>query len=134
MASEEFTPWRPNYQEGLQLIICVIQRGKGDKVAKAAMEAGAGGVTVFFGRGMGQRERLGLLGLAIVPEKEVLMIVAKGEETRRIFDAVVKSAKLDTPGMGIAYVIPIHEVAGLIPGEYAEKIVNTRKTERERVS
>jgi nitrogen regulatory protein PII len=105
----------PGLQEGLRLITCVIQRGKADKVAKAAVEAGAAGATIFYGRGMGLRERLGLLGLAIVPEKEVIMIVCKEEEVRPIFDAIVKTANLNTPGMGIAYVIPIHEVAGLIP-------------------
>ena len=102
-----------NYQEGLQLISCVVQRGKADKVVKAALDAGAAGATVFFGRGMGLRERLGLLGLAIVPEKEVIMIVTKEAETQRIFDVIVEAAKLDTPGMGIAYTMPIHQVAGL---------------------
>jgi hypothetical protein len=38
----------------------------------------------------------------------------------------VKAAKLDIPGMGIAYVIPIHEVAGLIPGDQAEAIHKRR--------
>ena len=104
-------------QEGLELITCVIQRGKGDKVAKAAMDAGAGGATIFFGRGMGLRERLGLLGLAIVPEKEVIMIVSKKEQTEAIFNAVAEAGKLDTPGMGIAYVIPIYAVAGLVTAE-----------------
>jgi nitrogen regulatory protein PII len=104
-----------DYQEGLQLITCVLQRGKADKVVKAALDAGAAGATVFFARGMGLRERLGLLGLAIVPEKEVIMIVTKKAEHRRVFDVLVETAKLDIPGMGIAYTIPIHEVAGLFP-------------------
>lgn len=104
-----------SYQEGLRLITCVVQRGKADKVVKAALDAGAAGATVFFGRGMGLRERLGLLGLAIVPEKEVIMIVARKDETQRIFEVVVEAAKLDIPGMGIAYTMPIHQVAGLFP-------------------
>ena len=102
-------------KEGLELITCVVQRGKADKVAKAALAAGAGGATVFFGRGMGLRERLGLLGLAIVPEKEIIMIVSEKKETPLIFDAIVEAAKLNVPGMGIAYVIPIHAVVGLVP-------------------
>ncbi len=102
-------------KEGLELITCVVQRGKADKVAKEALAAGAGGATIFYGRGMGLRERLGLLGLAIVPEKEIIMIVCNKEETPRIFDAVVEAGKLNVPGMGIAYVIPIHAVVGLVP-------------------
>ncbi len=118
---QEYQPWQANFQEGLQLITCVVQRGRADKICKAALEAGAAGATVFFGRGLGLRERLGLLGLAIVPEKEVIMIVTKPSETKRIFQVIVKAANLDTPGMGIAYVIPIHEVAGLIPLNPTEK-------------
>lgn len=105
----------PRFPEGFHLITCVVQRGKGDAVARAAMATGAGGATIFFARGMGHRERLGLLGLAIVPEKEVVLVVCRKDESRLVFEAVVKAGKLDTPGMGIAFVIPIHEVAGLIP-------------------
>ena len=109
------------YKEDLQLITCVVQRGKADKVVKAALDAGAAAATVFFARGMGLRERLGLLGLAIVPEKEVIMIVTSQAETQRIFDVVVDAAKLDTPGMGIAYIIPIHAAAGFFPESAAAK-------------
>lgn len=115
-------------KQNLELITCVVQRGKADKVAKAAIEAGAGGATIMFARGMGLRERLGLLGLAIVPEKEVIMIVSEKTCTDKIFDAIVHAAKLDTPGMGIAYVIPIRSVAGLIPSvEIDQKTKNTTK-------
>jgi nitrogen regulatory protein PII len=92
----------------------VVQRGHADKVAKAAVHAGAKGATIFFGRGMGARDQLGLLGLAIVPEKEVIMIVCKEGETHAIFDAMVKAGKLDTPGMGIVYVSPIYESVGVL--------------------
>ncbi len=94
------------------LITCVVQRGKGDKISKAAIKAGAGGATAFFARGTGTRERLGLLGLAIVPEKEVVFVLCKEEESSRIFDAIVKAGKFDVPGMGIAYITPIMRVAG----------------------
>jgi len=99
----------------LSLVWC--KGGKADKVVKAALEAGAGGATVFFGRGMGLRDRLGLLGLAIVPEKEILLIVSEKKETPRIFDVIIEAAKLNVPGMGIAFVTPIHAVAGLDPFE-----------------
>ncbi|MCU0662270.1 MAG: P-II family nitrogen regulator [Myxococcota bacterium] len=100
----------------LRLITCVVQRGKADKIVKAAMDAGAGGATVCFGRGMGVRERMGLLGLAIVPEKEIITIVCTQSETDPIMDTIVKVAHLDVPGNGIAYVSPIHHVVGLVAG------------------
>ena len=94
------------------LITCVVQRGYGDAISRAAVKAKAGGATTFFARGTGARERLGLLGLAIVPEKEVVMILCKQEESSRIFDAVSAAGKLDVPGMGIAFITPVIRVSG----------------------
>lgn len=97
----------------MHLITCVVQRGQGDAIAKAAINAGAGGATLFFARGTGTRERIGLLGLAIVPEKEVILIVCNEDISSRIFDAVKKVGKMDVPGMGIAYVTPVLDIAGV---------------------
>ncbi len=94
------------------LITCIVQRGIGDKVSKAAIDAGVGGATAFFARGTGTRERLGLLGLAIVPEKEVVLVVCKEGESSHMLDVIAKAAKLDVPGMGIAYMTPIVKVVG----------------------
>jgi nitrogen regulatory protein P-II 1 len=97
----------------LNLITCVLQRGKANDVAKAAMQAGAKGATIVYGRGMGVGELMGALGFAIVPQKEVIQIVTTSDSTRKLFDVVVAAAELTKPGMGIAYIIPIHEAAGL---------------------
>lgn len=107
----------PGHGPGLKLVTCIVQRGRADQVAKAALAAGAAGVTIFFGRGLGLRERLGLLGLAIVPEKEVLLIVCPEADAQRIFQEVVQASKVRTPGMGIAWLSPIDEVVGLFKGE-----------------
>jgi nitrogen regulatory protein P-II 1 len=104
-------------QKDLDMITCVLQRGKADKLVKAAMNAGASGATISFARGMGLRERLGLLGFAIVPEKEVITIVCEKKSTQRIFAAIVKAGKLDLPGMGIAYVQPISMAVGLVESD-----------------
>lgn len=95
------------------LITCVVQRGKASDVAKAAMQAGASGATVFTARGMGVGEIAGALGFPIVPQKEVVLIVASEQITSKIFDVVRKTAELDTLGMGIGYVQPIGQSAGL---------------------
>ena len=97
----------------LNLITCVLQRGKANDVAKAAMQAGAKGATVVYGRGMGVGELMGALGFAIVPQKEVIQIVTTADSTRKLFDVVVAAAELTKPGMGIAYIISINEAAGL---------------------
>jgi nitrogen regulatory protein PII len=99
------------------LITCIVQRGKGDEVWKAAKEAGAGGATIYFARGMGVRERLGILGMAISAEKEVILLVVPEQQTDKIFDAVIKAAKLDTPGMGFAFIQEAGRVVGFHDAE-----------------
>lgn len=107
MSSDRATGSKTLYQ-----ITCIIQRGKGDTVTRAAIKAGAGGATIFFARGTGTRETLGLLGLAIVPEKEVVQVICREGERDRIFKAVVEAGKLEVPGMGLAYVTEVFDVAG----------------------
>jgi nitrogen regulatory protein PII len=103
------TPLRGRFN----LVTCVIQRGFANTVAKAAMDAGAKGATILPARGMGMGQILAHLGHAIVPQKEVVTIVCLSNATKAIYDAVIKAGKMDQMGQGIAYTIPIDEVAGL---------------------
>jgi nitrogen regulatory protein P-II 1 len=105
---------------GSNLIICVVQRGKANPVAKAAMEAGAAGATVFTARGMGMGELMTAIGFPIVPQKEVILIVTTQKSTAKIFGVVRDTADLHTFGMGIACVLPVNQVAGLHAGTTGE--------------
>lgn len=98
----------------LNLITCIVQRGKADKVVDAALLAGAPGATYFYGRGTGVRQKLGVLSKFIVPEKEVIQIVVKENLTDKVFDAIVKAGKLDKKGQGFAYVHKIDRAIGFL--------------------
>ena len=47
------------------MITCVVQTGNADVIIKAARDAGATAALVHHGRGIGIRERLGILGVAV---------------------------------------------------------------------
>ena len=104
------------------LITCVVQRGVAEKVITVAYEAGAQGATVNFAKGMGIRERLGILGVAVEVEKEVIHIVVSSDQVERIFEKVYLACDLDTPGMGIMYITPLEKAATYIPPEVLEKL------------
>lgn len=106
----------------LALITCVVQRGRADDIIKAAQSVGAQGATVYYARGGGIRERLGLLGLAIEVEKEVINILVANDQIDRVFEKMYVAGKLDTPGMGIMYVTPLEKAATYIPHEIVEKL------------
>lgn len=98
----------------LNLITCIVQRGKADEVVKAALAAGAQGATMFYGRGTGVRERLGVLAQFIVPEKEIILIVTKGADSARVFEAAVTTGRLREKGQGFAFVQKVEQAVGLL--------------------
>ena len=104
------------------LITCVVQRGIADDIIAAARQAGAQGATVNFGRGMGMRERLGILGVAVEVEKEVIQVVVSTEQVDRVFESMYLAGNLDTPGMGIAYITQLEKAATYIPPEVLAKV------------
>jgi len=104
------------------LITCIVQRGLGDDIVKAAQEAGAQGATVYYARGTGVRERMGVLGVAFEAEKEVINILVAADQVDRVFERVYIAGKLDTPGMGLMYVNPVEKAATYIPHEIVEKL------------
>ena len=106
------------------LITCVVQRGIADDIISAARQAGAQGATVNFGRGMGMRERLGILGVAVEVEKEVIQVVVSTEQVDRVFESMYLAGKLDTPGMGIAYITNLDKAATYIPPEVLAKVAS----------
>lgn len=106
----------------VELITCILQKGLADKITKVAIEAGAQGATIHYAQGSGVRERLGILGVAVEAEKEVLQIIVSTEQVDRIFDAIYLAAELDTPGMGFMYVTRLEKAGTYIPQEVLEKL------------
>ena len=104
------------------LITCVVQRGVAEPIINAARDAGAQGATVYYGKGMGMRERLGVLGVAVEVEKEVIQIVVSSEQVDRVFERMYLAGNLDTPGMGIAYITQLEKAATYIPPEVLAKV------------
>ncbi len=96
------------------LITCIVQRGEADKVVDAAKKAGAEGATIYYGRGTGVRETIGFKGRFIKPEKEIILIVTKPEQTDEVFNAVVAAANIDKKGTGFAFLHTLDRAVGFL--------------------
>ena len=117
MSTREFT-----VLTDVSLITCIVQRGLADEIVKAARQAGAQGATVHYARGTGIRERLGILGVAVEVEKEVINVVVSTDQADRIFETMYLAGQMDTPGMGFMYVTPLEKAATHIPHHIVEKL------------
>jgi nitrogen regulatory protein P-II 1 len=96
-----------------QLIVSIVPQGHASHVVAAAKEAGARGGTIVRGRGSGVHEASRFFGVAIEPEKEVVLILIGRELTRTVVDAIVKDGRLNEPGRGIAFVLDVPHVVGI---------------------
>jgi nitrogen regulatory protein PII len=54
------------------------------------------------------------LGLKIVPEKDIIFLVTKGEQTNDVLEVVKKSGNLFEPGEGFVFVTKIESAFGFI--------------------
>ena len=97
------------------LITCVIQKDCAEPVLEAAKNAGAQGATISYAQGTGIRERMGLIGVTIDEQKEVIRIIVSKEQSNLIFEAMYLAGQMDKPGRGIMYMSKLDRVATYIP-------------------
>ena len=96
-------------QSGYTLITVIVNNGYGDDVMVAARKAGATGGTILNARGTGTEDDVRFFGINLVPEKEMLLIVAENEKISAIVDAVNATPHLCEPGGGIVYTMNVEE-------------------------
>lgn len=99
-------------EENLELITVIAQHKDEQKVVDAALKAGAPGITYFYGRGTGVRQRLGFLGNLIEEEKIVILMVVPPSKSLDVIKAVTQAAALDKPGNGFIFSQRVQNVVG----------------------
>ena len=110
------------YLTDAKLITCVLQNGLAEKVLDAAKNCGAQGATVSYARGTGVRDRMGLIGVTIDENKEVVRIIVSAEQTELVFEAMYLAGELDTPGKGIMYISELDRIATYVPENVLESV------------
>ena len=95
------------------LISVIVNAGFADDAMAAARKAGAGGGTIINARGTGREEDEKFFGITIVPEKEMLLILAEKSKADAILEAVRSLPCLQAKGTGITYCIDVNDFAPL---------------------
>lgn len=97
----------------MSLIVSIVRKGWGSTVLEAALAAGARGSTVLTGRGAGINEQEKIFGISIEPEKEIMLSVVYDAQVDAVLKAIVEAGHLNDTGRGIAFVLPVSQVAGI---------------------
>jgi hypothetical protein len=90
------------------LLSCIVPRGQGDSLAKAILELGICVPVIFFGAGVGRRDKLGLMRITIPIEKEIIWFVVPASDAVHLEKIIIPHAGLDIPGRGFLYTTYVH--------------------------
>ena len=101
-------------ESNYNLIVTIVNKGWADEIVEASKNAGAEGGTIIYGRGTGIHEQRNFFGIVIEPEKEIVLTVVEKNKSKKVLDSIKTAGKLDQPGTGIAFVLDLQEVAGIV--------------------
>ncbi|MGI5870150.1 MAG: P-II family nitrogen regulator [Kiritimatiellia bacterium] len=96
----------------LEAIICIVERGKAQDVVHKAVDAGAGGATIFYGRGAGETTFSFFHSLKIESSKEIIIIIVTSEKKAAVVEAMVEAARVEENGRGVLFTVPVNEIRG----------------------
>jgi len=100
-------------ESGYKRITVILNRGYADDVMAIARKAGAKGGTVLDARGTGTEEDVKSSGISLVPEKEMLIIIAKNDKVNAIIDAIGTTLYLCKPGGGVIFTTNVEQFIAL---------------------
>lgn len=96
-----------------KLIFVSVQQDLTERVVDKAKEAGATGATIIPARGIGSHDKKTFFGLTIEGPVDVVLFLVEEHTVENILETLEKNCRIQEPGVGMAMVIPIDQVAGI---------------------
>ena len=96
-----------------KLILSSVKPDVTDRIVDAAKASGATGATIIPARGTGSHEAKTFFGLTLEVQTDIVMFLVEEHSVTTILDAIKTAGEFHKPGTGIAFVLPVEQVAGL---------------------
>lgn len=100
-----------------EAIFTIVNKGMANEVIEAARDAGSTGGTIIHGRGSGTEVTAKLFNLEIEPEKDIILILSKIDNTDNIVKSIKSKIDAEERGRGIIFVLDVSRTTGLYNGE-----------------
>ena len=94
-------------------VVLIVPEEDENPAVRILKEAGATGITILKGKGLRQKDRKTFLGLGLERRESLLLCVVEKQLAMRILRAVKIEMKLDLPGGGLAFSLPLGSVVGI---------------------
>ena len=96
-----------------KLIIAAVKTDVTDHIVDAAKKAGATGATITLSRGTGIHEAKTFFGLTLEAQTDMVFFLLEEHLVETVMKAIYEAGRFEKPGTGIAFVLPVDQVAGL---------------------
>ena len=106
--------------ENHEVIFAIVNEGYAEEVMDIAREQGVRGGTILNARGVAKEDAATFFGITLHSEKEILMMVVDKEIRDAVLNAIYKQMGMAKSAQGIAFSLPVTDVAGLAPAVEAK--------------
>ena len=97
-----------------EVIFAIVDAGYAEDVMDIAREQGVRGGTILNARGVAGQEAAAFFGITLHTEKEILMMVVDKNIRDNVLNAIYKQMGMAKKARGIAFSLPVSDVAGLV--------------------
>ena len=98
-----------------EVIFAIVNAGFAEDVMEVARQQGVRGGTILNARGVVNEEAAAFFGITLHADKEILMMVVEKDIRDKVLNAIYKEMGMAKKARGIAFSLPVSDVAGLAP-------------------
>ncbi len=95
------------------VLVAILAEDLEEKAIDIAKEAGAGGVTLLDGRGIGAKEKKTFFGLTYEGAQVVLICVLEKKLSLAVMKALTRGLDLTQHSKGVVFTLPLDHIAGI---------------------
>ena len=111
--------------DNFEVVFAIVNSGYADDVMAVAKAQGVRGGTILNARGVVNENAAAFFGIALHPDKEILMMVVEKSIRDDVLNAIYKEMGMGKKAQGIAFSLPVSDVAGLVQHQETEKVSET---------
>ncbi len=100
-----------------EVVFAIVNAGFAEDVMDIAREQGVRGGTILNARGVVKEEAAAFFGITLHQDKEILMMVVDKDIRDNVLNAIYKQMGMAKKAKGIAFSLPVTDVAGLAPAQ-----------------
>ena len=97
-----------------EVIFAIVNSGYAEDVMDVAREQGVRGGTILNARGVVNEDAAAFFGITLHADKDILMMVVEKQIRDNVLNAIYKEMGMAKKAKGIAFSLPVSDVAGLV--------------------